>query len=829
MRFLFAFSTLFLLGTQNAFAQIDAGEDITICSPQNVNLSSVYVPNSVGTNDYTLENIPLNMDPFANGSSIGNLTDDSFSGVVDIGFNFCFYSNFYNELLISTNNYVTFDLTEANGYSPWNTYEIPSAFPPGEVINAIMGPWMDLNPNNGGNLYYNVYGVAPFRRFVVSFENFGYYSCSGMAFNGQIKLFETTNVIEIHIQDQPLCDTWNNGESVLGIVNEDESQFLIETGWNNTQLTGNNEAFRFVPSGAALNNIVWTDDLGVVVGNGINIDVFTNSTTTYTCTAYECPDEITDQVTVFVSDVGSATINTLINDNNCPGEISASIDITVNNVTTPYIITWTSTNSFSSNQEDIINLEAGDYSLLLSDDFGCESNFGPFTISPPPPPIQFSESIDPVSCYGFSDGTVAITVSGGTPNYSYQWSGNNPITGETTSIITDLAAGIYQVVITDNNGCQNSASYEVTQNSSINVESTASNFNGYNNRCYGGNEAWISCVATGGLLPYQYLWINESLDTVSTQADVYGLVTGTYDFIVTDAEGCPNFLSFEVTQPDSVAIDLSNYSHKSCTYNDDGFIEVVTWGGPDNPVNSQNYFPLEIEWKGVNSFYSTDENIYNLSNGLYTISVTDINNCTNDLSFEITEPPVVIADYWVMNDTVTINYPFVNLYDRSKGNIVDWQWELSNGFYASSQDIFNLDLSTNFDSTGIKYFDLKLVVTDEFMCQDSTFGKLAIKDEHTLYVPNSFTPDLDGNNDIFRIYHKSMKTETFSIKIFDRFGSVIFQSNNPDVEWDGTNMFTSSKIITGTYTYLIKYQDFEGRIYDHTNCENCSGTITLLR
>ena len=827
MRIYVLFLTFLLAGVESVLAQINAGDDVTICNIQTVDLSADYTPNSVGTNDYTLENIPINMDPQGTGTSIGNLTDDSFSGIIDIGFDFCFYSNVYNQLLISTNNYVTFDLTESNGYSPWNTYQIPSAFPPGDVINAIMGPWMDLNPNNGGSLYYNVYGIAPFRRFVVSFENFGYYSCSGMAFDGQIKLFETTNVIEVHIQNQPLCATWNNGESVLGIVNEDESQFLIATGWNNTQLTGNNEAFRFIPSGAALANVVWTDDMGMVVGNGTDISVDPLVTTTYTVTASECPDEYSDDVTVFVST--DITVDAVIDDNLCPGEITGSIDITVNNGTTPYLFQWTSTNSFSSNQEDINNLAAGDYSLLITDGLGCESNFGPYSIAPPPAAIQFSESIDPVSCYGFSDGTVAITVSGGTPNYSYQWSGNNPITGETTSIITDLAAGIYQLVVTDNNGCQNSASYEVTQNSSINVESTASDFNGYNNRCYGGNEAWISCVATGGLLPYQYLWINESSDTVSTQPDVYGLNAGSYNFTVTDAEGCPNFITFEVTQPDSIAIDLSNYSHKSCTYNDDGYIEVATWGGPDNPVNSQNYYPLDIEWKGVNSFYSTDEDIYNLSNGLYTISVTDINNCTNDLSFEITEPPVVIADYWVMNDTVTINYPFVNLYDRSEGNIVDWQWELSNGFYASSQDIFNLDLSTNFDSTGIKYFDLKLVVTDEFMCQDSTYGKLAIKDEHTLYVPTSFTPDLDGNNDVFRIYHKSMKTETFSIKIFDRFGSVVFQSNNPDLEWDGTNMFTSSEIITGTYTYLIKYQDFEDRVYDHTNCENCSGTITLLR
>ena len=57
-----------------------------------------------------------------------------------------------------------------------------------------------------------------------------------------------------------------------------------------------------------------------------------------------------------------------------------------------------------------------------------------------------------------------------------------------------------------------------------------------------------------------------------------------------------------------------------------------------------------------------------------------------------------------------------------------------------------------------------------------------------------------------------MKSETFSIKIFDRFGSIVFQSNNPDVEWDGTNMFTSSEIIT-VHTYILKYQDFEDRIW----------------
>ena len=103
------------------------------------------------------------------------------------------------------------------------------------------------------------------------------------------------------------------------------------------------------------------------------------------------------------------------------------------------------------------------------------------------------------------------------------------------------------------------------------------------------------------------------------------------------------------------------------------------------------------------------------------------------------------------------------------------------------------------------------------------------KEEHTLYVPSSFTPDNDGNNDIFRVFHHAMREETFSMTIFDRYGSIIFQTDNPNVEWDGRNMFTSNEVMTGTYTYTLKYQDFENRIYDHTNCENCSGTITLLR
>jgi gliding motility-associated-like protein len=256
---------------------------------------------------------------------------------------------------------------------------------------------------------------------------------------------------------------------------------------------------------------------------------------------------------------------------------------------------------------------------------------------------------------------------------------------------------------------------------------------------------------------------------------------------------------------------------------------VVSNGGLDIPANSQNYLPHTYRWEANNTFYSNDQNIYKLAENIYTLSIKDSNNCQEEMTFEITQPPFVIASYRTIDDIVTTNYPIVNLYDNSQGNVIEWQWELNNVLLANSQDVMNIDLTSDLDSSGIKYYDLKLVVTDEFMCKDSIYGRLAIKEEHTLFVPNGFTPDFDGNNDAFKIFHHAMKTETFSMVVYDRWGSLVFESDNPDISWDGTNMKTGNLLVAGTYSYILSYQDFESRIYDHTNCENCSGTITLVR
>lgn len=814
---------LFILSAYYCFAQIDAGSDITICEIVPVDLSATYTPNSVGTSDYTIETIPINCDPYE-GTNIPALTDDSYSGVVDIGFNFCYYGNVYDQLIISTNNYLCFDITDANGYSPWNTVPIPSG---GTVSNSILGPWMDLNPNNGGSLEYQVLGVAPFRRLVVSFENFGYFSCGTMVFNGQIKIFETTNSIEIHVEDMPSCTNWNNGESVLGIVNEDESQFVMAPGWNNTQLTGNDAAFRFVPSGITGTNVEWFDDLGVSQGTGVDVTVNPITTTTYTVVAQECPDNVTSQVTVNVS--SAIAINPVIDDNVCPGENVGSIDISPSGGTNPLSIQWNSSNGFSSNNEDIFNLGEGDYNLTITDGIGCETFGGPYTISPPPLPIEVSQQVTPVSCFGFSDGQINISTSGGNAPYNYAWSGDGPVSGDGTNMVFDLSTGNYSVNITDDNGCLFNTSFYVPENSALSINTTESNYNGFNNRCYGNDDAWVSTSVTGGLLPYNYVWTDQNNNVVSNNPDLYDAKAGTYRLTVTDIENCPNVKDFDLTQPDSISLDVSNYSHKSCTYNNDGTLEIASWGGPDSPPFSENYNNIVYKWTGPNSFYSTQEDISNLSEGVYSVIAEDINNCTNEISFEITQNEEIVSEYRTIDDTVTINYPIINLFDNSQGMVMDWSWEISNGYFSNSQDILNLDLTTNLTDLGQVKYDVSLIVTDIYGCSDTTMGIISIKDEHTLYVPNAFTPDMDGWNDVFEVDFHAINDQSFKLDIFDRFGAVIFSTTDPEFKWDGKHQNTGNELITGAYTYNISYSDFEGRNYDFTNCKNCMGTVSIIR
>lgn len=201
-------------------------------------------------NCYEIVQLPYYPFPFMEGNNSGIVSDDIHGGVVPIGFDFCFFGNTYSEVVIASNGYIIFNSSVAGTGSPWNISQ-PSP-DPGFPNNVIMAPWQDINPGttffNIAAINYHTYGIAPYRKFVVTYKNVSMYSCEQMTFSNQIVLYETLNIIDINIADKQLCTTWNNGVAIQGIENADGTEAYIVPGRNfPNQWTSTGDSYRFIP------------------------------------------------------------------------------------------------------------------------------------------------------------------------------------------------------------------------------------------------------------------------------------------------------------------------------------------------------------------------------------------------------------------------------------------------------------------------------------------------------------------------------------------------------------------------------------------------------
>lgn len=222
------------------------------CTPPNVDMC------------YTLTATPYLADPYVGTPLV--MSDDVHSGPVNIGFPFCFNGVTYDQCVISSNNYVTFDLWKANTYSPWVTVAVPNTAPT-QPQNAILNPWQDIHPGvcGGPCIFYQTLGVAPFRRFVVSYLNVPMYSCTSQRYTSQTVLYESTNCIGSYILSKPVCSGWNGGRAVHGLQNGGGSVALVVAGRNNTVWTASAMGMFYVPTCWPCSTAVTADCLSTVL------------------------------------------------------------------------------------------------------------------------------------------------------------------------------------------------------------------------------------------------------------------------------------------------------------------------------------------------------------------------------------------------------------------------------------------------------------------------------------------------------------------------------------------------------------------------------------
>lgn len=203
---------------------------------------------------------PATIDPGGNGTPTNLTIDDRYTAALNIGFPFSFFGTTYNQLIASTNGYVSFDLTEANQFSHWDIVNgtTPQNLPSSFYDRAlVMGPYHDLNPAYSTSptkkIQYSIVGTAPHRKWILSFYKVPLFNCSSLIENThQIILYESTGLIEVFIYSKQICPGWNEGRAMVGLQNYNRDQAIMAPGRAATDAPwgsiGMNETWRFVPT-----------------------------------------------------------------------------------------------------------------------------------------------------------------------------------------------------------------------------------------------------------------------------------------------------------------------------------------------------------------------------------------------------------------------------------------------------------------------------------------------------------------------------------------------------------------------------------------------------
>ncbi|MFT4981011.1 MAG: hypothetical protein ACI9UR_000858, partial [Bacteroidia bacterium] len=255
--------------------------------------------------------------------------------------------------------------------------------------------------------------------------------------------------------------------------------------------------------------------------------------------------------------------------------------------TAPFTYFWP---TGGSTADSISGLGAGSYTVIVTDDVACQQTVSGTVTQPAM--LEAATAVDPVTCHGLANGTIELTVTGGTTDYTYDWSN-----GATTEDLVNLGPGTYGVLIEDANGCTATASGAVTESdtlgaSSIDVDVT----------CFEGSDGSIDLTPTGGLAPYTYSW-----STGATSEDVSGLSAGSYTVTFVDQNAC-----------------VFEYS----TTIDDGleFIPTITAGGLTTFCDGDSVVLSAAP--GNTYLWSTGETTESIT--VYTSGVYTVNMITND-------------------------------------------------------------------------------------------------------------------------------------------------------------------------------------------------------
>ncbi len=292
---------------------------------------------------------------------------------------------------------------------------------------------------------------------------------------------------------------------------------------------------------------------------------------------------------------GLPFLNTIQTSPTCFGGFDGSATVNVLGDPTKYTYRWTDENN--QNTQTAVGLYARRYLVSVTDSNGCFNRDTIDVINPPKIDLVITSSND-ATC-GLSNGNATLAINSGVPPFTLNWTN-----GDTTLFIDNLDAGIYIATVTDAQGCSNivPALISNTNAPTISVNSVT------DVTCFGDEDGAIDINVTGGATPYTFNWSNGD-----TTEDLSNLSPGPYEIIVTGSDGCLSIVQAIVGEPDKILVDVQGF---------ESYCGLPAGSAQSSVVGGLG--PISYLW----STGATGPSISNLDAGVYTLNVTDTNNCT---------------------------------------------------------------------------------------------------------------------------------------------------------------------------------------------------------
>ena len=674
------------------------GSTLTLACGQACTSFTYQVPHLKSTTDYIVSSAPFTPFPNTIGTEITSIyIDDVYSQQIPMSFPFCFYGQTYNDVIVGSNSILTFEALCAgqnNAYTltaggapqplPYNVGAGPTGI--GTTYyprTAIMAAYQDIDPSDNPlpttKIRYNVVGTAPCRKFVVSFVDIRMFSssCNSMLHTSQVVLYESTGLIEVYLQNKPLCTAWPSGAgaglSILGIQDETRTKWVAAPGKNCTQWSESNTGYRFTPSGGTSNFVsaqlytmggvlVATADTATTVagllditfpsicpppGPGIQYEI---RTTFNSCTG--APLVSSDTITV--NRVTYLPGTTSVTGTTC-GVSVGTITVTPTAGTPPYTYVLDGgTPQTAPGPNTFNNVSAGPHTVVVTDATGCTNTFN--VVVPTTNTITATASTTATSCPLSSDGTITITPTTGTAPFSYSLDGGTP---QASNIFTNVTAGPHTVNFVDVFGCTGTVVMTVAAGSTpltatVNTTPTS---------CPTVADGTITVTPTSGSPAYLY-----RLDGGPQQpSNVFtNVAAGAHTVNVMDQYGCGGNFIVVVNQGPGLTSTI-NGGNPPCSNINNGTITI-------NPTSGTGPYQYSL-----NGGPTQPSNVFTgLAPGSYTINFTDAIGCSGTNTINLTTNPAITSTATlasplcngVSNGSITLN---------ASGGVPPYQYSINNG------------------------------------------------------------------------------------------------------------------------------------------------------